>query len=138
VRCSAAALARRLSFGQAIGLSVAVRATCIPLFLLCPGPLSLGAVYALASLFGPLYDVVQFSYRISLIPDALQGRVNSSFRLFAFLLNPVGAAACGWLLEHGGSGLGGGRLRRRLRHDGGGRAARSGGVAGASSGYGMR
>jgi membrane associated rhomboid family serine protease len=46
---------------------------------------------------------VQFSYRIALIPDALQGRVNSSFRLFAFLLTPVGAAACGWLLEHGGT-----------------------------------
>jgi hypothetical protein len=47
--------------------------------------------------------VVQFSYRIALIPDGLQGRVNSSFRLFAFLLNPVGAALCGWLLERGGS-----------------------------------
>ena len=97
------AMARRLSFGHAILLSVAVRAACIPLLLLCPGPWTLGAVYALASLFGPLYDVVQFSYRIALIPDPLQGRVNSSFRLFAFLLNPVGAAACGWLLEHGGS-----------------------------------
>ncbi|MBK9362012.1 MAG: MFS transporter [Rubrivivax sp.] len=97
------ALAQRLRFGQAIGLSVGVRAVCIPLLLLCPGPLSLGAVYALASLFGPLYDVVQFSYRIALIPDALQGRVNSSFRLFAFLLTPVGAAACGWLLERGGT-----------------------------------
>lgn len=97
------AIARRLSFGHAILLSVGVRAACIPLLLLCPGPWTLGAVYALASLFGPLYDVVQFSYRIALIPDALQGRVNSSFRLFAFLLNPVGAAACGWLLEHGGT-----------------------------------
>jgi len=96
-------IARRLSFGHAILLSVGVRAICIPLLLLCPGPWTLGAVYALASLFGPLYDVVQFSYRIALIPDTLQGRVNSSFRLFAFLLNPVGAAACGWLLEHGGS-----------------------------------
>jgi len=97
------ALSRRLSFGQAILLSLGVRALCIPLLLLCPGPLSPRAVYALASLFGPLYDVVQFSDRIALIPDALQGRVNSSFRLFAFLLTPVGAAACGWLLEHGGT-----------------------------------
>lgn len=96
-------LARRLSFGQGIVLSVAVRALCIPLFLLCPNALWLGGVWALACLFGPLYDVVQFSYRIALIPDGLQGRVNSSFRLFAFLLNPVGAALAGWLLEHGGS-----------------------------------
>lgn len=34
---------------------------------------------------------------------SLQGRVHSSFRLFAFLLNPAGAALCGWLLERGGS-----------------------------------
>ena len=96
-------MASRLRFGQAIVLSIGVKALCIPVFLLCPGPLSLGLVYALACLFGPLYDVVQFSYRIALIPDGLQGRVNSSFRLFAFLLNPVGAALCGWLLERGGS-----------------------------------
>ena len=96
-------LARRLRFGQAIVLSIAVKSLCIPLFLLCQQPLWLGLVYGVAMLFGPLYDVVQFSYRIALIPDGLQGRVNSSFRLFAFLLNPVGAALCGWLLEHGGS-----------------------------------
>lgn len=96
-------LARRLRFGQAIVLSIGVRALCIPLFLLCPGPLSLGLVWGVAMLFGPLYDVVQFSYRIALIPDGLQGRVNSSFRLIAFMLNPVGAALCGWLLERGGS-----------------------------------
>ena len=96
-------LASRLRFGQAIVLSIGVKALCIPLFLLCPGPWTLGLVYGVACLFGPLYDVVQFSYRIALIPDGLQGRVNSSFRLFAFLLNPVGAALCGWLLERGGS-----------------------------------
>lgn len=98
------AAARRLSFGQAIIGSVAVQAACFPLFLLCRGPLSLGAVYALMMLFGPVYNVVQFTYRIALIPDPLQGRVNSSFRLIAFLLTPVGAALCGLLLERGGSG----------------------------------
>lgn len=97
------AIASRLSFGQAIGLSVAVKAITLPAFGLCDGPMALGTVYALSCLFGPLYDVVQFSYRIALIPDALQGRVNSGFRLFAFGLNPAGAALGGWLLEHGGS-----------------------------------
>ena len=80
-----------------------MRALCIPLFLLCPNAWWLGLVWALACLFGPLYDVVQFAYRIAIIPDGLQGRVNSGFRLFAFLLNPAGAALGGWLLERGGS-----------------------------------
>jgi hypothetical protein len=46
---------------------------------------------------------VQFSYRLALIPDALQGRVNSCFRLLAFGFNPLGAALCGLLLEGFGS-----------------------------------
>ena len=75
----------------------------MPLFLLCPGPLWLGAVYAVAAFTGPIYNVVQLSHRLSLIPDGLQGRVNSAFRLLAHGLFPVGAALCGWLLEHAGS-----------------------------------
>jgi predicted MFS family arabinose efflux permease len=96
------ALARRFSFGQVVIGSIALQAALFPLFAWCPGPLSLGAVYAGIMFFGPVYNVVQFSYRIALIPDGLQGRVNSGFRLIAFALNPVGAALCGWLLERGG------------------------------------
>ena len=51
----------------------------------------------------PIYNVVQFSYRLSLIPDALQGRVNSTFRLLAFGFNPLGAAISGILLEQFGA-----------------------------------
>ena len=43
--------------------------------------------------------MVQFSYRIALIPDALQGRVNSTFRLIAFGFQPLGAALSGVLIE---------------------------------------
>ena len=97
------AVARRLSFGQAIIGSVAVQAACMPLFLVAGGPWGLGLVYGMIMLLAPVYNVVQFSYRIALIPDGLQGRVNSSFRLIAFLLTPVGATLCGSLLEHFGS-----------------------------------
>ena len=97
------AVARRFTFGQAITGTIGVQAAMVPLFLLCPGPLWLGAVYALAAFTGPIYNVVQLSHRLSLIPDGLQGRVNSAFRLLAHGLFPVGAALCGWLLEHTGS-----------------------------------
>jgi uncharacterized membrane protein len=63
----------------------------------------LGVVYALVYVTGPIYNVVQFSYRLALIPDALQGRVNSTFRLLAFGFIPVGAAASGFLLERAGT-----------------------------------
>ena len=51
----------------------------------------------------PIYNVVQFRYRLSLISDALQGRVNSTFRLLAFGFNPLGAAISGVLLEQFGA-----------------------------------
>ena len=39
------------------------------------------------------------SYRLPLIPDALQGRVNSSFRLLAFGFQPLGSALAGFLIQ---------------------------------------
>jgi ABC-type thiamin/hydroxymethylpyrimidine transport system permease subunit len=74
-----------------------------PLYLVVPKFYLLGVVYALIYTLAPVYNVVQFSYRLALIPDALQGRVNSSFRLLAFGFNPLGATLCGLLLEHIGS-----------------------------------
>ena len=79
------------------------QALLFPLYLAVPHFWLLGAVYALIYTLAPVYNVVQFSYRQALIPDALQGRVNSSFRLLAFGFNPLGAALCGLLLERLGS-----------------------------------
>jgi len=42
---------------------------------------------------------VQFSYRLALIPDELQGRVNSAFRLLAFGFQPLGFALTGVFLQ---------------------------------------
>jgi predicted MFS family arabinose efflux permease len=94
---------RRFSFGQVIVAVVWTQALLFPLYLLVPRFWLLGAVYALIYTLAPVYNVVQFSYRLALIPDALQGRVNSSFRLLAFGFNPLGAALCGLLLERFGS-----------------------------------
>jgi MFS family permease len=53
-------------------------------------------------LVDPIYDVTQFTYRLALIPDRLQGRVNSSFRLIAWGMRPIGAILAGWLLQQFG------------------------------------
>lgn len=47
----------------------------------------------------PIYNVVSVSYRQTLIPDELQGRVNSAFRLIAFCGQPLGLAVTGVLLQ---------------------------------------
>lgn len=94
---------KRFSFGRVIICLMWVDAVLFPLYALAPTYLLLGVVFALMYFVGPVYNVVQFSYRLALIPDALQGRVNSSFRLLAFGLMPLGAALSGFLIERAGA-----------------------------------
>ena len=101
---AAVQLQKRLRFGPAIIGSVWAWTVVWPLLAIAPNPALLAVVTGLLSLSGPLYDVVQFSYRLSLIPDELQGRVNSVFRLLAFGFQPLGFALCGVLIERIGPG----------------------------------
>jgi predicted MFS family arabinose efflux permease len=94
---------RRFRFGQVIAGTLLVEAVTFPLLGWATGAWSLGLVFGVLMFIGPIYNVVQFSYRLGLIPDALQGRVNSSFRLVAHGLQPVGAVLCGVLIEHHGT-----------------------------------
>jgi MFS family permease len=94
---------RRFSFGQVItGVSWTL-ALLFPLYAVAPHFFLLGVVAGLIYMNLPVYDVVQFSYRLALIPDELQGRVNSTFRLLAFGFQPLGAALSGVLLERLGT-----------------------------------
>jgi predicted MFS family arabinose efflux permease len=95
----AAPIQKRLSFGAVIIGSTWVWALLYPLYVVAPSPLWLGVISAGMFLSSPIYNVVQFSYRISIIPDALQGRVNSVFRLLAFGFQPLGLALTGFLIE---------------------------------------
>lgn len=94
---------RRLTFAQAfiggswlvalIWLLYAVAPTAFALGLVMAG---LGAVYA-------VINVAQYSYRMSLIPDALQGRINSIIRLMLYGSLPLGLAVAGFFIEHVGA-----------------------------------
>ena len=95
---------RHLSFGQVIIGVVVLQALLYPLLAASPSPLWLGVVYGLIEFLGPVYNVVQFSHRIALIPQGLEGRVNAGYRFIAHALNPAGAALCGVLIERVGAG----------------------------------
>ena len=90
---------RRLSFGQAIiGLcwcSVAIFAA----FAMANSLALVAGILVVYFLISPTYDTVQYSYRLALIPDALQGRVNSVFRLVAQGTRPLGLALTGVSIE---------------------------------------
>ncbi|MFN0182520.1 MAG: MFS transporter [Aquabacterium sp.] len=95
---------RWFSFGQVIIGTTLLMALLFPLYALAPSPLWLGVVYGLFHFLGPVYNVVQFSHRIALIPRGLEGRVNAGYRFIAHVLHPVGAALCGILIERTGAG----------------------------------
>jgi MFS family permease len=92
-------LQRRFSFGQLMICSTWIWALTWLLFAIAPNPLILGIVTAISFIIVPIYLSVQFSYRLALIPDHLQGRVNSVFRLIAFGSEPIGLAVTGILLQ---------------------------------------
>jgi MFS family permease len=94
---------RRFKFGQVIITVGWFGALLFPLLVLAPNIYVIGLIGALSWMINPIYNIVQFSYRIALIPDKLQGRVNSVFRLLAFGFIPIGSALAGVLLERIGT-----------------------------------
>jgi len=92
-------LQKRFSFSQLMISSTWIWALTWLLFAIARNPLMLGVATALSFIIVPIYTSVQFGYRLALIPDHLQGRVNSVFRLIAFGSEPVGLAMTGVLLQ---------------------------------------
>lgn len=92
-------LQKKLSFGAVIIGTFWICTLLWPLYAVAPTPLAIGALSAVFFFVAPIYNVVQLSYRLSLIPDELQGRVNSVFRLLAFGFNPLGLTLTGILLQ---------------------------------------
>jgi len=86
-------------FGQLMSGTYWLWSLLIPLYLFASNTLVLGLITALTFTLGSVYTVAQFSFRLSLIPDALQGRVTSVFRLVAFLGPPLGSMITGTLLQ---------------------------------------
>jgi predicted MFS family arabinose efflux permease len=93
---------KHFSFGQVIIATMWIGALTMGLYLFAFNIVLLGMISAIVFISGPIYNVVQFSYRSALIPDELQGRVNSVFRLIAFGGQPVGLVVTGWLLQQFG------------------------------------
>jgi hypothetical protein len=95
-------LQKRLSFGFVIISTSFLWAALWFAYLFAADIWTLGIITACTFVLGPIYNVTQFSYRLALIPDRLQGRVNSVFRLLAFGGQPIGLALTGLALEQFG------------------------------------
>lgn len=95
----AAPLQRRFGFARVMIGATWGWALSWLVFLVAPTPPLLALAAALSYVVVPIYMATQFGYRLQSIPDALQARVNSVFRLIAFGVQPLSLALTGLLLQ---------------------------------------
>jgi MFS family permease len=87
-----------LRFGHIIVGCVLLWAAACSLLALASVPPLLAAGAALIDLLWPVYSVVLVTYRLSLVPDHVQGRINSSFRFVSYGSEALGSALGGLFL----------------------------------------
>jgi predicted MFS family arabinose efflux permease len=88
----------RLRLGRIIVGCVLLGAVACSMLALAQVPLLLAAGTALIDLLWPVYSVVVVTYRLSLVPDHVQGRINSSFRFVSYDSEALGSALGGLFL----------------------------------------
>jgi MFS family permease len=100
--CAAAVtpwLRRRVPLGWHMISVVGVHGLALGLVALAPSILLIVVGLFVAGMMETMTGIVQVSYRLALIPDALQGRVNSVYRLLSFGAMSFGAVAGGILID---------------------------------------
>ncbi len=95
---AAGPITTRVPFGRILTGTTIAEAFAVGLLAAAISPIMLILGLALISLAIPVFGVTQLSYRLSLIPDAMQGRLNSLFDLLFFGSQPLGVAVGGLLL----------------------------------------
>ncbi|GCE28081.1 MFS transporter [Dictyobacter alpinus] len=93
-------LLRRIRMDLTLRCALIVFVVLFPLYGFITTPLLLGALYAAIALSDSIRAIFMDSYRFAVVPDALQGRVNSIYRLLLFSVLTIGSSALGLSLEH--------------------------------------
>lgn len=94
---------RRVAFGTTLSATLVVWTAGTLVIAFAPWP-----IVAMIALFGiwcvsGIYDVAQLAFRLGQVPDAYQGRVNSSIRFMVFGIRPAAVGFGGVLLGTFGS-----------------------------------
>jgi len=88
----------RVAVGRILVGVLTIMALATALLAVAPSPALAMVGWASIALTGPIYSVTVLSYRLGLVPDALQGRVTSVFRLLNMAGQPLSLAGGGLLL----------------------------------------
>ena len=83
-----------------MGYALIVFVLLWPLYGFITTPLLLGAVFAGIALSDSIRAIFMDSYRFAVVPDALQGRVSSVYRVILFSVLTIGSSALGLSLEY--------------------------------------
>jgi MFS family permease len=94
-----APLQRRVPFGRALTALLGVFLVLWPLYGVAPAPWGLAAVVAGWAMVDSLSIIQIVSYRLTVVPDTLQGRVGSASRLLIFGAITLGQALIGLGLQ---------------------------------------
>ena len=94
----AAPISRRLGAGPSLAVSVAVFAPALVLTGLVSSWPAAAVLLAVTTFFSVLWNVITVSFRQTVIPDRLLGRVNSVYRFFGWGAIPIGALLGGALV----------------------------------------
>ncbi len=93
---------KHLTVGHSMLLCRWIFAVLWPLYILIPVPLLMGLVEFGIGFADPIEDVPYFSYRLSLIPEELRGRVIAACRIFPGTARPLGLLFTGLFLQRFG------------------------------------
>jgi MFS family permease len=92
-------LRRRIPVGWHMIAIVAVHALALGMVAVADSVWSIAVGLFVAGMMETMTGITQVSYRLALIPDALQGRVNSVYRLLSFGAMSFGTALGGFLID---------------------------------------
>ncbi len=95
-------LQRRVRFGWALGSMLILFVLLWPLYGVASSSIFLGIVVASLALIDSISAILISSYRLAVVPDELQGRVGSVYRLIVFGSLALGQVAVGQCLDRFG------------------------------------
>ncbi|MCL5783796.1 MAG: MFS transporter [Patescibacteria group bacterium] len=93
----------KISPGKIIITACWIQALLWPLYIFAPNFIFIGIITAVITFINSIWAIVQINYRLTLIPDELQGRVNSVFRFIIYSIIPLGMAITGIMLQNLGA-----------------------------------
>ena len=89
----------RVGIGKVVVAAALVPAVLLPVLAMAGTPWVLVLGWAIIDVTVPFFNIAQVSYRFSLVPDAVQGRVSSVFRMVGFGGIVLGTSLGGVLLD---------------------------------------